>query len=162
MYLRAAFLHIFQPCPSSKGNCRTTAGPWLCCRRPCWCLLTFSPQVTFSSSSRPAAVIPDAPPTTTTTVCAHPFPLLSLAACWGLGSLQAWGVGLLPPPHPLPHSLVHLLLGRSNEHIISLAPCQRELTRGPRGLLAQTGGLGWGGWGCGGGWGTTTAGCSPL
>lgn len=139
MYLRAAPIHIFQPCPSSKGNCRTTAGPWLCCRRPCWGLLTFSPQVTFSSSSRPAAVIPDAPP-----VCAHPFPLLSLAACWGLGSLQAWGVSLLPPP-PLPHSLVHLLLGQSNEHIISLAPCQRELTRGPRGLLAQTGGLRGGG-----------------
>lgn len=94
-----------------------------------------------SSSSRPAAVIPDATPPPN--VCAHPFPLLSLAACWGLGSLQAWGVSP-PAPRPPPHSLVHLLLGRSNEHIISLAPCQRELTRGPRGLLAQTGGLGWG------------------
>ncbi|TNN57262.1 hypothetical protein EYF80_032521 [Liparis tanakae] len=54
-----------------------------------------------------------------------------------LGPGEPAGLGSQPAA-PLP--LFHSLLGWSNEHIISLAPCQQQHTRGACGLLAQSGG----------------------
>lgn len=140
MYLQAPLTHIFQWCRSSKGS----SGARLQNDRGATALLQetllVSPHLPSSGhfmqllSARRCNPWPP--------VCSHPFPLLSLAPCWGPGSLQAWGVGLLQPTIPTATRFLHPLLGRSNEHIISLAPCQQELTRGPRGLLAQTGGWG--------------------
>lgn len=136
MYLQAGLYRYSKHVPSSKGSTST------CLQNDCrgTGLLQETLSVTphLLSSGLLARLLSALHSNPWPPVCAHPFPLLSLVLCWGLGSLQAWGASLLLPSHS--HSLTHSLLGWRNEHIISLARCQREYTRGPCGLLAQSGG----------------------